>query len=462
MKKTLIITIVTLLIITLFSCNEKNIEKYIYFSAKIENPNSDTLSIKAFYGDTALINFNLKKGILNRDSVLLPMAYYRIDDKTETAVCFLKPGFDLNLSLNTKEFDESISYTGKGSAENNYLAEKYLLKENFGKLNYYGYYAKLGEEPFINLMDSLHNLELNLFNKYANRFDKDFLFIERKNIEVEYLQKYSDFEWMHKSLTDDKEFKVSKNFPNPYDSLNIDDEILLLLPNYINFINSYISKKTFAIYKGKDTLNYNNIFIDIVDTLIKNDKIKQEVASYFAKYIFSEMKEPEYCYNKLKSILTNKNDLQLINETYNKIKRISKGSISPSFQLLDVDSNLVKLEDFRGKIVYIDIWSIWCEPCIKEVPFLEKLEHKFKDKNIAFVSICKEDTRERWRKTVISNELSGIHLFAPNNNISFFKDYLVDGVPRFILIDKEGKIIDSDATRPSNKKTEEILTDLTN
>jgi len=449
-------------IISLISCNENKKNNYIYFSAQIENPNSDTLFISEFYGDTALVTFNLKERKIIRDSMILPMAFYRIGDGNETTICFLKPGFDLNFSLNTKEFDESVSYTGKGSAENNYLAEKYLLEENFGELTYYGYYGKLSEDSFINLTDSLYDLELRLFNKEKNKFDKDFEFIEYKNIQTDYLLKFTDFEGIHRFVTGDKEFKVSDKFPNPYDSLNVNDDKLLILPNYINFINSYIQNLSIILLNDNDTLDYHNIFINIVDTLIKNKNIRQEVAYHFGKYEFSKIKEPEYCYKKLKTIISKNEYLKPIEETYAKINKIKKGEISPTFELYDLDSNLVKLQDFKGKVVYVDIWAIWCLPCRKEIPHLEKLESHYKDSNIVFISICKDDTRSRWKKTVRSNELSGVHLFAPENNIDFFKDYLVDGVPRYILIDKDGRIIDSDAIRPSDIKIEKTLNNLLN
>jgi len=78
-----------------------------------------------------------------------------LSNGNENTIIYLKPKFDLNLYINTKEFDESIFYKGIGSNENNYLAKKYLLEESFGKLYYYGYYAKLSEKDFLKLTDSL-------------------------------------------------------------------------------------------------------------------------------------------------------------------------------------------------------------------------------------------------------------------------------------------------------------------
>jgi hypothetical protein len=58
---------------------------------------------------------------------------------------------------------------------------------------------------------------------------------------------------------------------------------------------------------------------------------------------------------------------------------------------------------------------------------------------------------------VEDKKLGGIQLFAPNEGIPFFKDYSVQGIPRFILIDKNGKIIDGNAKRPSNPELQKEI-----
>jgi len=58
---------------------------------------------------------------------------------------------------------------------------------------------------------------------------------------------------------------------------------------------------------------------------------------------------------------------------------------------------------------------------------------------------------------VEDKKLGGIQLFAPNEEISFFKDYSVEGIPTFILIDKNGNIIDGNAKRPSNPELQKEI-----
>ena len=87
------------------------------------------------------------------------------------------------------------------------------------------------------------------------------------------------------------------------------------------------------------------------------------------------------------------------------------------------------------------------------MPFLKEVEKKYHGKNIEFVSIS-IDTKEMenaWRKMITNKELSGVQLLAIGDwSSSIIKDYQIIAIPRFILIDPEGKIIDSNAPNPSS------------
>lgn len=81
---------------------------------------------------------------------------------------------------------------------------------------------------------------------------------------------------------------------------------------------------------------------------------------------------------------------------------------------------------------------------------MKEVTNHLKDEDIAFVSICQDDTYERWIKMINDKNLTGVKLFAEIKDASFFKAYSVDGIPRFILIHREGIIISSNAKRSSN------------
>jgi len=138
---------------------------------------------------------------------------------------------------------------------------------------------------------------------------------------------------------------------------------------------------------------------------------------------------------------------------------ITSGKISPDFTFKDFNDKHTTLNNFKGKYVYIDIWATWCEPCKDELEPLQDLNKAFKN-NIEFVSISVDYLRdiEQWKEFITTNKLMGTQLIADNNWYSdFIRAYKITTIPRFILIDPEGKIIDAYAPRPSQKKLKTLF-----
>jgi thiol-disulfide isomerase/thioredoxin len=148
------------------------------------------------------------------------------------------------------------------------------------------------------------------------------------------------------------------------------------------------------------------------------------------------------------------------------------GNPSPSFvDYKNFSGGNTSLSELKGKYVYMDIWATWCGPCIREIPSLKKIEKQFGGKNIEFVSISVDEGRgyngnataayEGWKTMVAQKELSGMQLIADNGfNSDFIRAYKINGIPRFILIDPEGNIVNADAPRPSSSQLIDLLKEL--
>lgn len=143
-----------------------------------------------------------------------------------------------------------------------------------------------------------------------------------------------------------------------------------------------------------------------------------------------------------------------------------KSGMAPEFAFNSIDGKKVSLEDLRGKIIYADIWATWCRPCLMQIPALKEVEERYKDNsNIQFVSISidNEAQYDRWQSMVKEKQMGGLHLFAGRDQ-KFQHDYQINSIPRFLLIGKEGELINDNAPRPLNHMTngvnEELITTL--
>ena len=148
-----------------------------------------------------------------------------------------------------------------------------------------------------------------------------------------------------------------------------------------------------------------------------------------------------------------------VNGQVNASSNIKPGDKAPDFTYFDMDGNEVRLSDFKGKYVFIDFWFTRCVPCIQEMPHFKALEEKMRGKKIVFLSVCHGDDEPAWKRFIARRELTGNLLHAPQKD-DFIMEFDVRWMPRFILIDKKGKVVNTDMTRPSNPATEEALLNL--
>lgn len=136
-------------------------------------------------------------------------------------------------------------------------------------------------------------------------------------------------------------------------------------------------------------------------------------------------------------------------------KELKEGDQAPTFKYLDINGKEVSLSDLEGKYVYID-GATWCGPCQYELPHLKELEKKMHGKKIVFVSISCDKDKAAWEKMVKEQGLGGVQLHNGGDR-EFMTAFGIRGIPRFILLDKEGKIVNPNMTRPSNPETEKTL-----
>ena len=335
MKK-IFITLTALLL--LIACkNEPAIKDFVTLSGTITNANSKEIKILD-NRNQVIKTITINEDNSFTDTLKVSNGVYTLSDGNEYAALYLANGYDIAITLDAKEFDETLTFTGNGSEGSNYLAKKMLMQE----------------ETFNNLND-LYVLEEEAFLTSIN---------EKKN-----------------------------------DFMNLKDG-----------------------YKNLDS------------TLIAMDNSDTEM---LFKFIAGQ---------------------------YDKASKMAKliGSPSPKFTNYEnYNGGTTSLDDLKGKFVYIDVWATWCGPCKVEIPHLKKVEKEFHGKNIAFVSISvdKEGAHEAWKKMIAEKEMGGIQLFA-GTDFKFAEDYQIDGIPRFILIDDKGNILNADAPRPSNPNLKEILNDL--
>lgn len=428
-------------------------------TGKVSNPNKKNISLEVYghnmiYTDTVL-KTSLDKE--NRFQISLELnklkdAFLFIGD--EMATIFIEPTDSLYIEVDAKEFDETIYYEGQGAPKMNYLAKKFLMLENLRTEIAQSYIAP--SDKFIVLVDSAEKLQKEFWKeaKAENAFSENFLMREETQIRYYSANYKLGYPSIHQYFSPSKEHPaLPESYYSFMDSLEINNDSLLISSTYRDFLHEFmqhireqiwtnnpILKNDIdpynmhkAIYKGK-TLDC--ALMNCILLLVENLSYK-ELASYYQDFI--QICDNQEYINLVKDVVTQKN-------------KLAAGNLAPDFTLKNTNNEKVYLSDFRGKVVFLEFWATWCKPCIHEIPYLEELADYFTNKDVVFIKVAIDIDVEGWKNFVKTRNLQGINLIAPEHTRSqVSKDYLLDGVPYYFIIDKEGKFLSSPAPSPHQK-----------
>ena len=419
---------------------------YVLFSGTIENPSSEVVKV---IGADFKIDIALNEDNTFSDTLRIATGgNYTVVAGRESSAMYLNQGDVINMTLNTEEFDESISYTGVGSEKNNYLAKKYMNSE----LNAPGFedFFGLKEADFTEMNSKMFTEEVDFLMASAIK-DENFNNAEKKGIKYGFLSNISNYVEYYEYVSKESDVVVS-------------DEFYAKLKGF-----DYTNEADYKAYDSYRTLVANHYLSDFDDeeglkstfadiNTIESEYIKNQLLNNF-RYSFSPNRSDlDLFYSLLMETSTDSEYKEKITAKYEKIRVLTPGNESPEFAYPDRNGNTISLEDLKGKYVYVDVWATWCGPCKREIPYLKELTEEYAGKDIEFVSISIDEVKDRtkWLAMMDDKEMEGVQLFADEDwSSSFVQEYAIEGIPRFILIDKVGNIVSADVERPSNPKLKE-------
>ncbi|MBS1737271.1 MAG: TlpA family protein disulfide reductase [Bacteroidetes bacterium] len=117
------------------------------------------------------------------------------------------------------------------------------------------------------------------------------------------------------------------------------------------------------------------------------------------------------------------------------------------------------IEKHRGKMIYIDIWASWCLPCRKELPNTKKLSQNYKAEQLSVIYISTDQKFSAWQNAAKSEHINTENSFIINDfeNSELNKKFNIASLPRHLLIDKNGNIIDEHAPGPGSAELKKMI-----
>ena len=118
------------------------------------------------------------------------------------------------------------------------------------------------------------------------------------------------------------------------------------------------------------------------------------------------------------------------------------GKPVPDFSKTDLNGNPISLQDYRGKVVLLDFWAVWCGFCALKLPHIKKAYDTYKDKGFDVIGVSLDATESDMHGFIKENDLQWRQIYIGNlRNNPFLQQYNVTGLPVQWLIDREGKLI---------------------
>lgn len=228
-----------------------------------------------------------------------------------------------------------------------------------------------------------------------------------------------------------------------------------------SFPDNLLYKFEIQLLRETDSIQSINSFLDFIEKQTKTKDLQEFLKAIYLKGV---IEHPSY-WRKHENLFTTPTVKEALRrEQNNKYSHLvanasdsfyasQKGVKAFDFTAQKLDGTELKLSDLKGKLVIIDTWATWCGPCIDQRPNIIELAKKYKgNSDVVFLLVSVDNSIDKWKRYVLrTNENQyGIEVNIPDGISGEYGDkYLIKAIPKYILIDEDGIISNSNLPEPS-------------
>ncbi|MGN6568067.1 MAG: TlpA family protein disulfide reductase [Flavipsychrobacter sp.] len=447
--------------ICLFTVADLQAQKIVKLHGHITNPLSDSINVQFYISDVGfeVKNYNTRLEKTGNFSLQFPVAdehtiLHVVHGEQQTDLV-AEPGFDLDITLDARNFDSSLHYTGESSAIGNFCA---LHELNYGLiLDFERETQQLcGKDPaaFEKSLDSMYQLQIAFLEEHKKGLDAGFIKFWKANYRYStyslmliypYIHEMHKQQSMRISNVPETNFTVVKDVPEVFD-----DQLLELAAYQVYVERLYDGKfEAAGIKEGrKDSL---------LKLAFRHNNMPPKTAEFFAANLinrgfkYNSLAESKQAMDGFKQSFPHSKYTAMLNEKLAIKKKLNPGQPELDFAIHTIDGKDIKLSDLKGKVVMLDFWASWCMPCMAEMPYAAKIEQEYKDKDVVFLYVSVDEDENAWKNAIEKHKIEGMHMRATGGMEGpLAKQYDVEGIPSYFLIDKSGKYAMVNSLRPSD------------
>jgi len=431
------------------SCNQtsENSCGTAWLGGEVVNPKKDYVIIRQSRSIIDTVALDENNFFFYHFETLDPGMYSFSHNEYQTL--FIEPGDSIMLRVNTLEFDESLSYTGKGAAKNNFMMELFLLNEKENELM--PSLQLLSPKEFEFKMDSFASGRRNLYNTFVAKKDPSKGFKTIANAAIDY-DIYSKKELYISTNLRKKVYNENVDIPADFynfrSKIDLGNEKLKSYYPYYRYLGFYLDNLAYEVYKDEQPFdrnshvhNYHKIIL--FDSMITNEYLKNNLIRTITTRYFLNAENEKNANQMLAHFLehnSNEEDHKEVSKFAEATMKLMPGHIIPNVMLLTSDNTVKDLHNTLNRPTVIYFWSNKSISHYKNI-HTRASELKNKYPEFGFVGINIDTHFKKWLKAIQVSGYNELTEYQFENFNDAEHKLLIDSVNKAMIVDTDGVIL---------------------
>jgi thiol-disulfide isomerase/thioredoxin len=400
-------------------------------------------------------------------NVISPQKVSMRNRNTQINYLYVAPGYNLTIIADATDYPTSIKttkITGKGEESNRY--REIYFKEMIARNDSTQWYDITDSNKFLNYINAEKRLTDSLEQvAFGNKVDYDpyfSYFAEMTHMDNLFIQEYMKMAF---SRVAELNIAQTREFVEKYVNAellkDINNEDYFISDNYkVWYVSEYLDYLLKLDYDKNPALRENNFYnIEKINEVLRG-KIREHILFnkllgkiHYSSGNFQQLNENREKARPYVASFENEYYKQAVENAFNEKEQLlyntQKGQPAPTFTLKSDKEKEYSLSDFKGKVIYLDLWASWCAPCRAAIPALKKIHDTYKnDDRIEIIGIAVNDGKKEWLNAIKKDTPQWLQLYDETGAIS--RSYNAIAIPKYVLIDKNGNIASFNAPFPSD------------
>jgi peroxiredoxin len=381
---------------------------------------------------------------------------------------FFMPGDSVSITADKDDFFETLRFTGRGAHTNNYLTQAQRRFDNNQEATPEFANASVAPPEYQKLVEARRQQQLDTLAAWNARQPLPTAFLRSRQLVLDFQRGLSLLRY---AASQKRQTQKEPDLPAGYfdflAALPLRDKYLLtseksLYQTLSHLIMEYCNVRLLPVggrlpnTPGTAERLYAQATADFGETPARDYVVSYLLVEQLSLFAGTSQGQapvlavlPTFRARNRDSVAA-----QLLRTTLRRTAPLERGSPAPVISLRDVNGKTVALQDFKGKVVYLDFWYSTCAPCLAEAPAAKELKQKFLGQDVVFLYISVDMGEALWRRTIAKHALDGpnsVHLLDPEG-WKAAKPFQVPGYPTYWVIGRDGRIWRGAAPRPSAGK----------